>query len=525
MQWRHVFFFILRTSGEYSDDRITGCHASLLQLRMVDGERDTSMDQFEERERKSSAFSQVLSGREKRGGKKGARRGTRQNKPTSSRAIRQCMKKEAKKCKDLVKKKNEQRACKKAASSKCKGQRDEIHPQVTLQTPSTQGCATEFVFESKAKSLCLKDAEDLPEAWRPSKKQEARYGGRPWTAAEQKLANQSVLKALDEMIDYETKNPQTIKKLGMDSVESLIDFAFDASNMPRMRDRAVAAAVDRLFVIAEEYLTDGKGKCWDAYSLLSMLIYAHNLREREVDGKNLDAMNEKLTLRTNQAIQDCGSFSALLGYDPEVYFSLARMGNGKMYDMVMWVVLFLDGLRFPHLELPAETKPFITRVWRTLASYPKPNAKSFKRGANDLLFFDLAYLMTHAGYVPTGYGRHELCLSDGPWLYQFLRANFYAVLEMGELDLISEFIDLFRQYGCTEDSDRMVRDGARYLLEIYEKAGRSWIDHREDYEGKKLKPYDLIHKPWTAGAGVRRRIIEPIGPNTYGHIARQLLRE
>jgi hypothetical protein len=433
------------------------------------------------------------------------------------------MKKEKTKCKDLVKEKKEKRACIQAAGSKCRGSSKEMRPQVSLRT--SEGCAKEFVFESEAKPVCLMELEDLPQAWRPSPKQRARLSQRPWTAAEQHLANQSVRVALSEMIDFQAEHPGTVKSLWSDSIEPYIDFAFDASNMPNMRDRALSTAAERLKEIAKPYNTDSAGTCQESSNLLTFLILAHNLGARAPDDKKLAAMKKTLLRRTNEAIRDCGTFSELVGFDPEKYFSLARIGNGKIYEMLLDMVDFLDALSIPELVLPEEVKPFITRVWQALASYPKPAAKSFAKGAEDPLFFDLAYLMTHAGFVPTGYGRYELCVSDGPWVYEFLRANFYSVLETGELDLASEFVDLFRQYGCTEDNDRQTRDGARYLLDIYEKAGRSWIKHRESYEKKKLGSYDLMHKPWTAGAGLRRRIIEPIEPKSYGSYARRLLRD
>lgn len=434
------------------------------------------------------------------------------------------MRKERKKCKDLVKQKTEKKACFKAAGSKCKGSSTEMRPQVSLRTP--EGCAKDFLFDSEAKPVCLQELADLPRAWRPSPKQRARLSERSWTAAEQHLANQSVRVALSEMIDFQAEHPGTVKSLWSDSIEPYIDFAFDASNMPNMRDRALSTAAERLKEIAKSLLAekDSAGTCQEFSNSLTFLIYAHDLGERDPDDKELVALKKTLLARTNEAIRDCGTFSELLGFDPEKYFSLARIGNGKMYEMLLASVDFLGALSIPGLVLPEEVKPFITRVWQALASYPKPAAKSLAKGAENSLFFDLAYLMTHAGYVPTGYGRYELCVSDGPWLYEFLRANFYSVLEMGELDLASEFLDLFRQYGCTEDNDRQTRDGSRYLLDIYEKAGRSWIKHRESYEKKKLGPYDLMHKPWTAGGGLRRRIIEPIEPKSYGSYARRLLR-
>lgn len=520
MQWRYGLLLILRTSSLHFDGGIVRHDASLLQLRMV--HRGMTTDQVGSEAGASEEFRQVLDGRKQRERKK--------KKVTSARvrpkkAGRKCLKKEKKKCNEFIKRKFEKRACSNAAISKCTG--ESTQSQVTVETARSSGCAKEFTFEAHARPVCLQELEDLPEAWLPSEKLRALYENNRWTHADQKLANESVRVALDEMVDYQAEHPETIKALWADSVEPYLDFAFDAENMPKMRDRALAAAVDRLLVVAAPYSKPeaGAGECADSDNLLQLAIYAHNLGERSSDAEKLLELRDTLTLRTNEAINDCGTFSKFLGYDPEDYFSLARMGSGKIYDMLMWVVLFLDAMAIPNLELPREAKPFVTRFWRYLAAYPKPAAKSFSDGADNSLFFDLAYLMTHAGFVPTGYGRYELCISDGPWLYEFLRENFYAVLERSDLDLISEFLDLFRQYGCTEDNDKQLRDGARYLLDAYKKAGRSWMNYRESYERGRLKPYDLMHKPWTAGAGLRRRIFELVGPKSYGQHARHLLND
>ena len=47
------------------------------------------------------------------------------------------------------------------------------------------------------------------------------------------------------------------------------------------------------------------------------------------------------------------------------------------------------------------------------------------------------------------------------------------------------------------------------------------MKHRESYEDAESNPYDLIHKPWTAISGVRRRIPEPELPGTYGAMFRE----
>ena len=156
-----------------------------------------------------------------------------------------------------------------------------------------------------------------------------------------------------------------------------------------------------------------------------------------------------------------------------------------------------------------------------LEGYPLIGARHYEEAANDYTFYDTAYLATHIGYVPTGYGRHALAIEDSPSLYRFLRENFYPVLEMGELDLVAEFVDLLRQYGLTEETDIQVRHGTRHLLRLYAAAG-GWMQHRESYESAESNPYDLIHKPWTAVAGVRRRVPEARIGGSYAAVFAEL---
>jgi hypothetical protein len=108
-----------------------------------------------------------------------------------------------------------------------------------------------------------------------------------------------------------------------------------------------------------------------------------------------------------------------------------------------------------------------------------------------------------------------------PWLYDFHRQNFYAMLEMGELDLVAEAVDSLRQYGCTEDNDIQVRDGTRYLLDVWHDGGESWGAYREPGETDSMvDAYDYIHKVWTGVLGVRPRLIEAPAPGTYGGVVR-----
>ena len=200
---------------------------------------------------------------------------------------------------------------------------------------------------------------------------------------------------------------------------------------------------------------------------------------------------------TNSAYHSCGSLPAAMGYDYRRKLAAANVSTDDLGDLVLWSVSFTDAQLVAGLELPAEARDLPPALWRFLTHYPFPGARSYRNGASDMRFYDTAYLATHIAYIPTGYGRYSIYVEDAPSLYRFLRENFYAVLEMGELDLVAEFVDLFRQYGCTEQDDLQVRDGTRYLLKLFHGAGDRWMAYREPYEGAKIDDYDAVHKAWT----------------------------
>jgi hypothetical protein len=176
----------------------------------------------------------------------------------------------------------------------------------------------------------------------------------------------------------------------------------------------------------------------------------------------------------------------------------------------------------PGLTVPQEMREFSPTLWSFLETYPIRDASTYEEGADDDDFIEAAYLATHIAYIPTGNHRFPIYVEDSPALYRFHRENFYPVMEMGELDLIAEFVDSLRQYGCTAENDLQVRDGTRYMLGLFHAAGDSWLGHLEEGE---VGPddYDLIHKAWTAVLGIRPRNIEPAEPGTYGGVVRRWL--
>ena len=312
------------------------------------------------------------------------------------------------------------------------------------------------------------------------------------------------------MIAYQETHPESVFELWDNSVEAYIDVAYASDHEPTLRDPALDTAIKHFEVLWRPY-EEGEqslGQCAQVSTALTLLVYGHNLSQRRPTNYELRTHTKNLIKQTNQSLAECATLDKVMTYNYKTVLSKPNAPNAEVYDLVMWSIIFIDVLRIETVALPDGVRSFVTELWQYLSTYPAPPATSFAKGANDPFFYDLAYLMTHVGYIPTGYGRHQLKRSHGEWLYQFIRSNFYAVMEMGELDLTAEFVDLMRQYGCNEDNDRQVRDGARHLMKLYQAAGGSWMSHRESYESKASNPYDLMHKPWTAIAGLRHRRFE-----------------
>ena len=385
------------------------------------------------------------------------------------------------------------------------------------------GCRSNAVPKTSAQTTCINRLSDLPKDWQPSNALRAKLSDAPWKANEQRAADQAVWVGLEEMINYQSQHPDTITTLWDNSVEAYLDTAYAADNMPKLKQRALATARRHLLILAEPFQRDGNAQCDEVATYLTLVIYADALISRMRADDQLLKLETALVSKTNDALADCETLKAMFGYHYPDFLASPKTANGDVYDMVMWSILLLDALSIESLKLPLNAETFIGELWHYLGDYPIADATEFKDGANHETFYDNAYLMTHVGYIPTGYGRYSLSVDIAPWLYRFLRANFYAVMEMGELDLTAEFVDLFRQYGCNEDNDRQLRDGSRYLLKLYEQAGQRWMDYREPYETEACNPYDLMHKPWTAIAGLRQRKFEPIVGGNYGEIAHRLL--
>jgi hypothetical protein len=370
---------------------------------------------------------------------------------------------------------------------------------------------------------CYPTHQSLPEGWRPTADQIKTLDTAPWSPAEAEDAVHAIEVGVEEMIDLYKRNPAAVEELWEDSVASLIEVTYSSANAPDLDRRAREAALANLAQLIAPYLERQPDSisCDEYGSVVPLAVYAHT--RFPADDPRIAHMAEL----TNAAYRDCGSLEGAIDVDYRAVFADEQdTDDEEVFDLVIWSLLFIEVQTVPAIETTEEIRAFAPALWDFLQTYPMAGAAGHEGGAYDEDFIDKAYLATHIAYIPTGNHRFPLYVEDSPWLHEYHRENFYPVLGMGELDLVAEFVDSFRQYGCTPESDVQVRDGTRYLLDVFHDGGDSWMAYREPGEtDKDVDSYDLIHKAWTGVLGVRDRAIEPAEPGTYGGIVRSWLPE
>lgn len=364
---------------------------------------------------------------------------------------------------------------------------------------------------------CVLDPEQMPAAWRPSGSVQRGPASQPWSGSESVEAAFSVRRGVEEMIELYERRPQAAQDLWEDSVASLIEVTYASANPPGVDELARDGARENLTVLVQPFLdrSADTATCSDYESVLPLALHAHNQYQAQ------DERIGHLVEMANTALQECGSLSAAMGIDYAPLLDSGRASLDEAFDLMLWGLLLIEAQVVPGLDVPAEARDFPPTLWWFFRDYPLPGADQFPEGAEDEEFIETAYLATHIAYIPTGNHRYPIYVEDAPGVYEFHRENFYPVLQMGELDLVAEFVDSLRQYGCTAENDLQVRDGTRYLLDLFHAGGDRWMTYREPGQtDEEVDDYDLVHKAWTAVLGVREHAIEDPAPGTYGGVVR-----
>jgi hypothetical protein len=369
----------------------------------------------------------------------------------------------------------------------------------------------------KADPLCVLDPAQMPASWQPSAEMKKGLDPAPWSESEAKDARYSIETGLNEMIDFFKSKPSAIQSLWADSVEALIQVTYSSANSAEFDEKVREASRTNLSALITAHFNahrDPKADCDEFERLLPLTLLAHKLYPAD------DSRTSMVTKRTNAAYRACGSLQVATGVDIKKVLGVKQAAPSALLEVYIWALWFMEAEVHPDIELPAEAYQYGPALWKYFESYQLAGASKFK-DPFDEKFIEIADIAPHIAHIVTGTNRYRLYVEDHPHLYRWHRENFYAVMQVGELDLFASIVDTLRQYGCTPENDVQVRDGTRFLLKIFHKGKDRWMAYRQPGEtDANIDDYGLVHYPWTSILGVRDRNLEEPKPGTVGGIIR-----
>lgn len=370
--------------------------------------------------------------------------------------------------------------------------------------------------------LCILDPAKMPESWQPPAKMRQSLNPAPWSEAEAKDAEYAKETGVDEIITYFKTNSSALDIPWGDAIESLIQVTFASANTPEFDAKVRNAARNNLTALIELFFKRNPDlkqvSCEDFGRLLPLAIFAHGLYPAD------DLRTARVTKGTNAAYRACTSLKAATGLDHHKILANEQADPEMLLEVYIWALWFMEAELYPDIELPPETREYGKLLWTYFKHYRLADADEFEDGPWDDRFVAMADLAPHIAHIPTGTHRYPIYVEDYPDLYRYHRENFYAVMQLGELDLFASFVDTLRQYGCTPENDVQVRDGSRFMLKIFHDNKDRWMNYRQDGEtDAELDDYDIVHYPWTAVLGLRDRKLEQPKPGTYGALIRRWL--
>lgn len=367
--------------------------------------------------------------------------------------------------------------------------------------------------------LCVIDPANMPESWQPPAEMRRNLSLAPWSEAEAQDAEYAKETGVDEIIAHFQNKPSALETLWGDAIEALTQVTYASENTPEFDAKVHAAARDNLNTLTELFFKKKPDPdqvlCDDFERLLPLAIFAHSFYPAG------DSRTVRITNSTNTAYRACDSLEAATDLDHHKILATQQADPDILLEVYIWALWFIEAELYPDIELPSETREYSKQLWNYFKSYDLAGSGEFKEGPWDDGFVAVADLAPHIAHIPTGTHRFPLYVKDHPDLYKYHRENFYAVMQLGELDLFASFVDTLRQYGCTPENDVQVRDGTRFMLKIFHEHKDRWMNYRQEGEtDAEIDDYDIVHYPWTAVLGIRDRKPEPPEPGTYGGIVR-----
>ncbi len=298
--------------------------------------------------------------------------------------------------------------------------------------------------------------------------------------------DEAVMRGLDWMASY-LASPGHIDEVGVDAVQLFAEVATTAANN-QLRARARIHGREVATRVSPHYRT----VALDAETLLELLDLLTWL-------KALNVESPALLARAREAYGTYDDFWAIA--------ETSDVNMRKDEDSIYAALIDSYIIERVHFTAPKlfTMRSELPRLLRFLAK------RDYTSGLLDDdwdVFQDHAYLLTHVIYVLSDYGRIPFEPKQVPWVMRFLRDNFDYALVEEDVELIGEFIDIFRATGRTEANDAMVRQGTAFLLASQHDDG-SWGEVEKSDDA-----YDIIHYTWCAVSGLTERRL--VSQSPYG---------
>jgi spermidine synthase len=284
---------------------------------------------------------------------------------------------------------------------------------------------------------------------------------------------------MEKFLDEESNR----QGIGIDAVYIFLELAATSIH-PEIRSRALA--------LARRYAGPSATALLAAKAPLTR-VETIELLELLAEAKVLGLDVPPLRKRAEEALATRSSFEALY---KTAFDDLAFLESQELFETVMSIYSVAKAEAI-HGEA-FRVEPGVAEVLGFLAELPLVSAAD-DPSEDRALFRENAYLVTHVAYLLTDYNRIRLLPADAPWLDRYLKENFAAVLAARDVELVAEFIDVFRSMGRTAADDERVRAGTEFLLATQNPDG-SW-GTREEGESA----YQALHDTWCAVCGLRRR--------------------
>lgn len=294
--------------------------------------------------------------------------------------------------------------------------------------------------------------------------------------------DQAVMRGLEWLEGY-LEDEDHFRDVGLDAVTIFLEASVTSRN-PVIRSRAgqIARALARR--LEQQYIRDADSlEKSDVTDILDFLAEAEHLG---FDPTRLLSVAEKLFSASRNAEEIYGvPTKDVRGASEDTIYELLMCAYCLEKANTVYGDQFKTGFQLEDILRFLKDKP--------LTPYGETGDTGNRRAQEH------AYLATHIAFVLNNYGRLRLKERDAPYLYGYLRSNFDAVLALEDIELVGEFVDVFRSMGFSSVDDDMVRSGTRFLLRTQNEDG-SWGRWQEEED-----PYDAIHYTWCAMAGLRDR--------------------